>query len=93
MSFLRADLRLRDKPEGSHPSAPPGHQSALSILSPVLHQEQHSQETHTEGTQASDQTKLNTNKVWQQTNLAGSTISRTPEPVRGPSQLDKSGQD
>ena len=93
MSFLWANLRLRNQPEGSHPSATPGHQSSLSLLPPVLHQEQHSQETHTEGTQASDQTKLNTNKVWQQTNLAGSTISRTPEPVRGPSQLDKSGQD
>ena len=79
MSFLRADLRLRDEPEGSHPPAPPGHQSALSILSPVLHQEQHSQAAHTEGAQTPDQTQLNTSKVWQQTNLAGSTISRTLE--------------
>ena len=63
MPLLWACIRLRNQPTSSHSSAAPGYPCDLSLLPPVIHEEQHS--TSTCGKRASAcPRRSHSNKIW-----------------------------
>lgn len=52
VSVLRTIIRLRDEPEGAHPTAASRHPSALSVLHADVHAKQHGASPHRPGAQA-----------------------------------------
>ncbi len=78
MSFLRAHLRLRDKPAGSYPPKAPRNSSLLPILPKNLHAQQHS--TASRSARTSQPARKNPNQVqpdpchaWSDTQHRGSS--------------------
>lgn len=76
VSILRAHLRLRNQPARAHPSAPPGHQGALSLLPPLIHAQQHGAPAHCARTPSPGRLKDAAHQVWADQGSAGPELRR-----------------
>ena len=87
MPILRENIRIRDKLASPHPTEAPGDPRALSLLSPIIHQEQHGEAPHRPGAQARGQPQDDPRQVRQQTGAARSALHGAAQPdQRAPQQ-------